>query len=165
MAKFTNDIFVKREAYFSPCQKYRYALKIMWDNSLPLMGLIGLNPSTADQYKDDPTLRRVRGFAESFGCGGVIMLNLFAYRATDPREMKKQSDPVGVGNTLDDLREWLSLCLGPHIAAWGTHGEFMGRGREVLEGIRGLSCLAKNSDGSPKHPLYLKSDLRPIPFN
>jgi hypothetical protein len=90
------------------------------------------------------------------------MTNIFAYRATDPREMKTQRDPVGTENN-----RWLTqvaYCSQLRVAAWGTHGSYRGRDREVLELLPDLHCLGVNKDGSPKHPLYLRKDLKPIPY-
>ncbi len=160
MAKYTNDpLLVKRTARFSPCRFYRYRLDIVWDERLPMAAFIGLNPSTADEYKDDPTVRRCRGFAVSWKCGGMRMLNLFAYRATLPADMKAQADPVGTGNRLAKLLQGIT---GPRIACWGTHGAHLDRGRQVFLqlGAAGLHCLGLNADGSPRHPLYLRSDSR-----
>lgn len=145
---------VKRSATYSPCEKYRYTLRIVWDESLPVAAFIGLNPSTATEFQDDPTIRRCRKFAEREGCGGMLMVNLFAYRATMPADMKIQADPIGEGNR---LAEFLDTCSGPHIACWGTHGSHLDRGAFIAPLFRELLCFGKNSDGSPKHPLYLKS--------
>lgn len=161
--RFENDLFVKREAFFSDCRQYRYSLKIVW-GSQKLCAFIGVNPSTADQYRDDPTLRRCRGFAESWGCGGLIMLNLFALRSTDPRVMKWHDSPIGERNTTRFLSDQLSLCAGPHIAAWGNHGRHMRRDREVSGCIANLLCLGTNEDGTPRHPLYIPADFAPVPF-
>jgi hypothetical protein len=156
--KFSNDpLFVKREAKFSPCRTYRYSLDIVWDASKPLAGFIGLNPSTADEIDDDNTIRRCRGFAESWGCGGLRMLNLFAFRATDPKVMKVQRDPVGPDN---DLCLGLAPVNGPRVACWGTHGLHLGRGKYVRDVIDELQCFGRNRDGSPKHPLYLRTETR-----
>ena len=83
------SLFVQRSAEFSECRLYRYSLRIAWDPALPLASFIGLNPSTADEWQDDPTVRRCRIFAESWNCGGLLMLNAFAFRATLPADMKK----------------------------------------------------------------------------
>lgn len=163
--KFSVGLFLKREAFFSDCRQYRYYLKIIWNPALPVAAFIGLNPSTADEHVDDNTVRRCRGFAEEWGCGGIIMLNIFAYRSTDPKGMKAHHSPIGPDNTIRMLQDCLSQCHGPHIAAWGRHGKHMNRGEIVAKEIGKLWCLEKNSDGTPAHPLYLKADLKPIPYN
>lgn len=163
--KFAVDLFQHREAEFSECRQYRYSLLIVWNPDLPVCAFIGLNPSTADEVVDDNTVRRCRGFSESFGCGGLLMLNLFAYRATEPRVMKAHPSPIGGGNTLSHLKNRLAACKGPWIAAWGGDGAHMGRGEMVANAIPELQCLKLNGDGTPAHPLYLKGDLVPLPYS
>lgn len=117
---------------------------------------VGLNPSTADASTDDPTVRRFTGFARKWGFSGVYALNLFAYRATLPSELKKASDPVG---SLNDL--YLNIYREKSeqvIVAWGIHGEFRDRDGQVLgKGLLGedLYCLGLTKHGYPRHPLYL----------
>lgn len=111
-----------RSASFSPCRRYRYWLRIVWDDSKPLAAFIGLNPSTADEVKDDPTVRRCRNFASSWGCGGMVMFNLFPFRATLPTVMKVEADPDGDWTKDDLLASLKSMCTGPWVACWGTHG-------------------------------------------
>jgi len=159
------DLFTKRSAEFSPCRSYRYVLKIVWDESLPLAAFIALNPSTADEYQDDPTLRRDRGFAESWGMGGIVKLNAFAYRATNPKDMLVHSDPIGPGNTVDMMRTVLAACPGPKVACWGAHGTHLGRGEVLKTQLPGLQCFGLNADGTPKHPLYLAASTALVPFN
>ncbi len=151
----------KRIATFSLCRSYRYKLQIVWDETKPLAAFIGLNPSTADETQDDPTVRRCRGFAESWGCGGIRMLNLFAYRATLPAFMKLAEDPIGAENRLADFLEG---CNGPHVACWGANGSHRGRAEFISRLPPELQCLGRNSDGSPKHPLYLKADTKLEPL-
>jgi hypothetical protein len=143
------------EAVFSDCRTYRYSLTRVWDETAPRLLFIGLNPSTADETKLDPTLRRVVSFAQREGCGSFDMGNLFAYRATKPRHMREAADPIGPDND-----RWL-LTMADRasviIVGWGAHGGFMGRDaavRELLKG-HGLGCLGVTKDGHPRHPLYL----------
>ena len=141
-----------KHAEFSPCRHYRYALYRRWDESLPVVCFIGLNPSTADEQLDDPTLRRTMDFARRWGYGGVANGNLFAYRATDPTVMKAAADPVGPDND-----EWLQrLCgqAGLVIAAWGNHGAFQERSARVRSTLGPLHVLKLNRSGEPAHPLY-----------
>lgn len=148
---------------FSPCRKYRYSLFHIWDKDNPTYAMfIGLNPSTADENKLDPTLRRCAAFSKRWGYGGLVMTNIFAYRDTDPKIMKKQDDPIGPDNNsiLLECSKEASVI----IAAWGNHGEFMNRGNEVKKLIKNLCCLKLSKNGNPYHPLYLKGDLNPIPF-
>lgn len=164
-SKDTN-LFTRRTATYSPCQRYRYTLKIVWEPSLPVAVFLALNPSTATEFQDDPTLRKVQGFAHRWGCGGVLMLNIFAFRATDPRVMKMQNDPVGPENTVEFLASQVLLHDGPAVAAWGKHGAFRGRGPEVAQALAGkLMCLRMNGDGSPEHPLYVPYEIKPVQFS
>ncbi len=89
---------LKTDAKLSNCRNYRFALWRTWDESKPFAMIIGLNPSTADEVENDPTITRCINFAKSWGYGGVCMANLFAYRATEPSVMKSQNDPVGADN-------------------------------------------------------------------
>lgn len=158
MSKYTNDpLFISRSAKFSDCRRYRYFLDIVWDVTKPKAAFIGLNPSTADEVNDDPTIRRCRGFAESWGCGGMRMLNLFALRATDPKVMLIDADPGGPENDLCDLLDGIT---GPRVACWGTHGLHMEMGNYYREMLPDLQCFGRNRDGSPKHPLYLRATTR-----
>ena len=154
---------VRSPATFSPCRNYRYSLWREWGaDSLGYAMFIGLNPSTADETRDDPTVRRCINFAKDWGFGALCMTNLFAFRATDPTVMKVQSDPNGPDNNAT-LKK-LATDAGVVVAAWGTHGTHRGRDKEVLGMLPGLKCLALTKDGLPKHPLYLLKALRPMPL-
>jgi hypothetical protein len=159
-----SNLFERRKAELSPDRVYRNCLEIVWDDSLPLSAFIGLNPSTADEFLDDPTIRREKRFAADWGCGGLLKLNIFAFRSTDPKVMLVHRDPIGPENTIDYMNEKLSSVAGPKIAAWGTHGSHLGRGAEVLRSIPALQYLRMNNDGSPAHPLYLPAALIPRNF-
>lgn len=150
-------------ALFSPCRTYRYALWRHWDwqGYGNVVGFVGLNPSTADEQVNDPTIRRCIDFAKRWGYGGLVMLNLFAYRATLPQDMKAAVDPIGPDNN-EQLSYYQSQC-GKLVAAWGKHGSHKGRQAGILDVLRGpLFCLGVNGDGSPKHPLYIRGDTEPI---
>jgi hypothetical protein len=150
-------------AAFSPDRKHRYALWRTWDRSKSIVMFVGLNPSTADEVQNDPTVSRCIKYAEKWGFGGMIMSNIFAYRATDPGDMKAAADPVGSENDqwLLKLTDEASLI----VAAWGNHAEHMDRGRAVMKLLENkkLHCLAINQTGHPKHPLYCSGSLAPIP--
>ena len=145
-------------ACLSPCRTYRFALWRIWDYSKPMAVFIGLNPSTADESEDDPTIRRCKRFASDWGCGGMVMLNLFAVRATDPKVMMKHSDPVGYTN--DNVLRAYTLDVKVIVCAWGAHGGFQGRDKEVIDLLsdRELKCLGTTKDGKPRHPLYIRAD-------
>jgi hypothetical protein len=158
-------------AVFSGDRRYRYALTRRWDLSSPLACFIMLNPSTADAMADDPTIRRCTGFARAWGAGGLLVVNLFGLRATDPAELRSADDPVGPDNDAV-ITWWLwsqqAELIGPVVAAWGVHGTLQGRDRHaaglLADRGRDLSCLGVTKDGNPKHPLYLPADSPLIPY-
>src|SRR5882724_9208274 len=154
-------------ATFSPDRKYRYRLARGWrDDRKPLV-FIMLNPSTADETKDDPTIRRCIGYAMNQSFGGVIILNLFAWRTTDPRGLLSVKDPIGPEN---DDHLMVEAELGSTICcAWGTlRGPLIKRETAVLKRLENktLFCLSQNiGSGCPSHPLYLDHRLKLKPFN
>jgi len=125
---------------------------------------IGLNPSTADETQDDPTIRRCIGFAKAWGFSALCMTNLFAYRATDPAVMKAEQFPIG-GDENDLALRSLSESAGIVIAAWGVHGTHMERDAAVKKLVPNLQCLGTTKEGHPRHPLYLRKDAFPFPLN
>lgn len=144
-------------ATLSDCGRYRYQLWRAWGDG-PSCVFVMLNPSTADAEKDDPTIRRCIGFAKREGCGSLNVVNLFAFRATKPKDMMAAADPIGPEND-----EVIAAALrdpgAVKIAAWGTKGAFMGRGAQVRAKWRGsLKCLGQTKDGHPLHPLYVPAD-------
>lgn len=150
-------------ARFSRCRRFRYALWRQWDMERPSVMLIGLNPSTADAHRNDPTIRRCIGFARDWGYGGVRVLNLFAFRATYPSDLKAARDPIGPRND-----EWLQRDAGRCarvVACWGNDGAFQDRsaGVRAMLGKR-LDVIRINASGEPAHPLYLPKKLRPRPW-
>ena len=157
---------MRKSAEISACGKYRYHLRREWDLDLPRVAFIMLNPSTADDKKDDPTIRRCIEFAKAWGYGGIDVVNLFAYRATNPKELKKASNPIGPDNDGNLLA--VANMADKVICAWGTNGEMFGRSWRVIEKLRkeGVTplCLDKTKKGHPKHPLYLKGDVTPKPM-
>ena len=147
-------------AYFSDDRVYRYVLWRIWDRTKPFVLFIGLNPSTADEVNNDPTVRRCITYAQDWGYGGLCMMNAYALRSTDPRQLKKVEDPIGTDNDC-----WIKL-MSEHakmiVAAWGTHAAYMSREGKILDVISSdIHCLGTTKDGHPKHPLYLRKDLRP----
>ena len=132
----------------------RTKLRIAW---------IGLNPSTADEVTLDQTLSTVCRYSSKWGFSEVVMLNLFAFRATDPRDLKRATDPVGPDNDEHLLAEIGNVDR--VIACWGDQGKFLGRDRRVADLLKvSFECLLRNRTGAPHHPLYLKSRIRPKPF-
>jgi hypothetical protein len=147
-----------KSTVFSEDRLYRYTLWREWrprkTNEYAMF--IGLNPSTADETKDDPTIRKCIGFAKRWGYGALCMTNLFAFRATDPRKMKAHPKPIGPDND-----RWLTACAREAaviVAAWGVHGEFLGRDGDVINLIDNLHCLRLTQDCLPEHPLYVPFD-------
>jgi hypothetical protein len=157
-------LYPNATADISSCGKYRYLLSRNWSEG-PKLGFVMLNPSTADAKMEDPTIRRCIRFARDANFSGVMVANLFAWRATDPSELKDVSDPIGPGNN-KALREMLA-CVQLVVCAWGTKS-FGGRDFEVIELIRHAGkvphCLKTTADGHPSHPLYLPAGLRPMPM-
>lgn len=166
-----------RSAVFSDDRRYRYTLKIVWDDAVPLVQFISLNPSTADENSDDPTLRRVKAFARSWGMGGVVMTNLFAYRSTDPRALYSVADPIGepggyirgqmfcFSNRNDMLLFATAERCAKHVAAWGNHGNYQYRSVKVRKIIpHPLECLGVTASGEPRHPLYVPAKTALQPF-
>jgi len=148
-------------AHFSGCRRYRYALWRKWQTTGPMLMLIGLNPSTADAERNDPTIRRCIGFARDWGFDGVWVVNLFAWRATHPADLKAAAEPVGPRNDVW-LRKIARRC-DRIAAAWGNHGRFLDRSARVraMFGDR-LEIIRLTAEGEPAHPLYLPKALRPV---
>lgn len=158
-------------AEISPCGLYRYTLWRRWDASLPRAVFVMLNPSTADADKDDPTIRKCIGFAKRWGCGGIHVVNLFAFRATKPTALLGGFGPTGTYNTrylqiaLRSCSPWHERDVGPCVIAWGTHSSKRLRAligcesnllRQLAEKLPiRIHCLGLTKDGSPRHPLML----------
>lgn len=155
---------VLKSAVISDCGTYRYELLRRWDVTKPRVGWVMLNPSTADAEVDDPTIRRCMGFARAWGYGGIVVRNLYALRATDPRELWKHPDPIGPDNRAhlrEAGRDALTIC------AWGSNAHPFHASAAIVGLIRAGGrphYLALTKGGQPRHPLYLKADLTPIPF-
>lgn len=150
-------------AHFSRCRTWRYALWREWAHARARVMLIGLNPSTADAQRDDPTIRRCIGFARDWGFGGVWVLNLFAFRATFPGDLKAAEDPIGPRNDWW-LRRVARRC-DRIVAVWGNDGRFLDRSARVQGMLDGrLEVIRLNASGEPAHPLYLPKTLRPGPW-
>lgn len=160
---------VSRSAEISPCGRYRYMLHraaTRW--TIPTHRAIAfcmLNPSIADATLDDPTIRRCRGFAERWGCNGLVVVNLYALRSTQPRLLRDHPDPVGPDND-----QWIRAAArdcGNVVCAWGTNARAE-RVRHVVEIIRSagasLLCIGTTKDGHPRHPLYARCDAPLVPW-
>lgn len=152
---------MKKKAVISKEGLYRYTLIREWDPWLPRVMFIMLNPSTADANNDDPTIRRCIGFAKSWEFGSIAVGNLFAYRATNPKELLTVADPIGPDNQhfLEHLESGSDIV----VAAWGNGPivrKLIGNNNPV-PWINDVYCIDRAKDGTPKHPLYLKGHLIP----
>jgi hypothetical protein len=152
-----------KKAFISGCNNYRYALDRIWDDTKPKVMFLMLNPSTADDSNDDPTIRRCIGFAKSWGYGGLHVGNLFAYRSTDPKNLLTAIDPIGEENK-HYLKLMASQC-DKVVCAWGNSG-IVNKLLKKNPDYKPLLNFGLNTyyidlcnDGTPKHPLYLKGDL------
>lgn len=150
-------------AIFSPCRTWRYELWRTWGEGDRRVLFVMLNPSTADERVLDPTLRRCRQFATSWGFDGMVIRNLFAYRATDPKDLLTAADPVGPDND-----KWLAHPAGVTrtIVGWGAshHALTVPRAREVMRLLGRTYCLGLTKEGMPWHPLHLARDRKPVPY-
>ena len=156
-------LLVDKNAVFSDCRKYRYALSRTWNGKKKTILFIGLNPSTANEKIDDPTIRRCINYAQNWGYGSLLMVNLFAYRATMPSELKNVKNPIGNDNDLHIIE--LSKKADIAVAAWGNEGTLLNRDKEVKKILPNLMCLKINKSGQPSHPLYQKKDLKLIKYS
>ncbi|MCC5999966.1 MAG: DUF1643 domain-containing protein [Pararhodobacter sp.] len=153
-------------ALYSPCLTYRYALTRVWDAGAGRVLFVMLNPSTATEVQNDPTVERCERRARALGFGAFMVCNIFAFRATDPRVMRAQADPVGPDNDAAIARgaDWAQQI----VCAWGTHGAHRGRGPAVEQLLRGtgrpLFHLGLSQAGHPKHPLYIGYAQTPLPW-
>ena len=185
-------LYPDQQTRFSPCRTWRYFLRRPWQQQIdqsfvvsdlldqpdtttkrPPIAFCLLNPSTADETKDDPTVARCRRFAVAWGFGDIIVLNAFAYRATDPKDMKAHMEPVGADNdkTIIQTVEWVLSNGGQVVCGWGNHGSHLSRSTH----IRSILAPYKDTDkilgfpttksGEPGHPLYLKNSVELMKFS
>ena len=158
-------------AVYSPCERYRYLLTRVWDAQGPRALFVMLNPSTATEIQNDPTVERCERRARTLGFGAFRVTNIFAFRATDPKVMRAEADPVGPANDaaiVESARDWLRGGADALVCAWGTHGAHLGRGpaveRLLRETRRELPVLGLTQAGHPQHPLYISYDRQPVPW-
>ncbi len=150
-------------AVYSPCERYRYSLTRIWDAEGPRVYFVMLNPSTATEVQNDPTVERCERRARALGFGAFRVGNIFAWRDTDPRAMRRADDPVGPANdaAIRDGCDWADVV----IAAWGTHGAHLSRGPQVEALLRHcgkpVHHLGLSKAGHPKHPLYIAYSTAP----
>jgi hypothetical protein len=152
-------------AIFDANGSYRYSLWRSWSAYPPRIVFVLLNPSSADERRNDPTIRRCMGFARAWNFGSMEVVNLFASKATDYRELFKVSAPVGEDNDrflLQAIERCSTVVLG-----WGTKGTLLGRDRQVIQMLahrKDVYCLGITKEGQPRHPLYIKGDTNMMPF-
>lgn len=156
---------VHRSAAISADGQYRWSLQRGWGPG-PVMCWVMLNPSTADGRDDDPTIRRCMGFARSWGCGSMSVVNLYALRATNPKDVWRHPDPVGPKN--DAELTFAAQTFPLIVLAWGTNG----REPRIAEATRILNRCYEHGGRlavlgwtkNPRHPLYMRADTRPQPW-
>ena len=150
-------------AVYSDCEAYRYALTRVWDATGKRVTFVMLNPSTANEVQNDPTVERCERRARALGFGAFQVCNIFAFRATDPKVMRKATDPVGPAN--DEAIRKGCLWADQVICAWGTHGAYLSRGPAVEALVRAtekpMAHLGLSKAGHPKHPLYISYQKQP----
>lgn len=157
-------------AVFSGDREHRLSLKRVWDDSKPLIAFCMLNPSTADETKNDPTVERCQRRAMRMGYGGLIVVNIFSYRSTDPEELYMSESVSGVTLLSNDaaIMDAANKCK-TFICGWGKHGRLYGRGAAVLRLLKRYGVtpmvLKINNDGTPAHPLYIGYNVKPFDFD
>lgn len=165
------SLWLTADAAISPCGRYRTRLRRVWAEDEPSCVFIGLNPSTADGTTDDPTIRRCVAFARRWDYGSLVMVNLYGYRSPEPAALwprwpMSALDPTGGDPIGPDALLWSSCReAGIVIAAWGTFPKAALRAQVVMDVLHQdgvpLHVLGLTADGSPRHPLYIRADVRP----
>ncbi|PPB82564.1 hypothetical protein LV82_00502 [Albidovulum inexpectatum] len=154
---------LRSEALYSPCGTWRYRLTRRWGAGR-LVTFILLNPSTATERADDPTLARCVSRARALEAGGVCVVNLFALRATDPRALRQHPDPIGPKT--DGVLLRAARQAGMLICGWGNHGALRGRDAQVRSMLQAIGVplfhLGLTANGQPRHPLYVRLETAPI---
>jgi hypothetical protein len=148
-------------ATFSECRTYRYTLTRELGSGEGTCVFIGLNPSTADETQDDPTIRRCIRYAREWGYARLVMLNLYAFRATDPKQMFKALFPIGPDNMRVIYEEAAKADL--VVCAWGAHAEPVHE-QHVMSLLPTSHVLGLTAGGNPRHPLYMRADVQPVRF-
>jgi len=157
---------IRSRAVYSGCGAYRYLLEREWNADARRMAFVMLNPSTASELRNDPTVERCERRARAMGFGSFRVVNLFAFRATVPADLRRAASPEGADNAaaVDAACAWADLVL----AAWGVHGAHLGAGPALATRLRaqglGLHHLGLTREGHPRHPLYVGYDILPQPW-
>lgn len=158
-----------KSATLSPCMKYRYSLSRVWNYDKPIYGFIGVNPSTADAIKDDPTVKKWIGFTERWDGGGFHVCNAFGYRATDVNELKTVEDPIGEDNMVfvENIMDQCDII----VPCWGNKTKVpkvLWNQFDVIHSLldqyshKPIMCFGTNKSGCPKHPAYLSYEKTPL---
>jgi len=154
-------------ALYSPCETYRYRLMRLWDRGLQRVAFVLLNPSTATERHNDPTVERCERRARALGFGAFVVVNLFALRATNPQRLRAHANPVGAKNDshIAAACHWADIC----VAGWGNHGTHRQRGPAIAHMLARLDVptyhLGLNQSGHPVHPLYVPYARQPSPWS
>lgn len=159
---------MQKNAIISACGKYRYSLSRIWDETLPTVLFIGLNPSTADADNDDPTIHKLRRYCQQWGYGGFEIVNLFAFRSSKPEALI----PLGNKAIGPNNPDYISAGLEKHsitVCMWGKNANLISSTvttiwTQTLANKVGIKCFKLNQDGSPMHPRFLGHFIKPIPF-
>lgn len=165
-----SDLHQKSIVVFSNCENYRFLLRRVWNKSLPQIGFLMLNPSTADERINDPTIERCQRRAIVMGFGSLCIVNLFPIRSTDPNVLN-DCDPYGDIHDANSYITGAAVVSDLLICAWGNHKAAKQRAKDVTELLfragfaKKMHCLGTNNDGSPKHPLYVpySAPIKPWP--
>lgn len=154
---------MRSTAWYSPCGAYRYGLRRVWDAGAGELLYVMLNPSTATEVQNDPTIERCQRRARALSFGGMRIANLFAYRATRPGDLRRADDPAGPENAA--LLEAWSTEAQVTLAAWGVHGALREAGPRMAPLLSGdVRHLGLTRAGHPRHPLYVAYSVRPEPW-
>jgi len=157
------DLSTPKGAIFSDDRKYRYALWRVWNPIKPILGCVGLNPSDANEFKNDPTITRGIVRADRTGFGGFIMTNAYGLVATDPNALLNSSDAIGELNDLY-IKQMVELTK-CQLCGWGSFKPMKYRASEVYSMLINPVCLGVNADGQPKHPLYVSYDTPMVKYS
>lgn len=156
------EYFKESGATFSDCGLYRYRLWRKWDSG-PTVSFLMLNPSTADENRNDPTIERCHRRAVAMGFSALDVINIFSFRATDPKNLKKAKDPIGPDTDAALLESMRSADM--TICAWGSHGDHRQRDLEVRQLLKNnkipVHYLTLTVKGQPGHPLYIPYSKTP----
>jgi hypothetical protein len=166
---FGVQLGVHADAIFDAERKNRFRLRRIWNEHMPQLAWCLTNPSKASEQLDDPTLRKVQTYARLWGFGGVSVVNVFPWCATNPKELyqREETESLVVEN-LYMIQGEADEC-DQMICGWGRNGLIDSRSHRVRSWLqkyrRKVFALRLLNDGEPEHPLYLPSRLKPIPFD